>query len=178
MAFAGMASGNHHTVRAVREGAQDKGRVKATRAHHADQAYIRCIFHTGSPGQIRGAITAPVAGEADNCRFKFFSHTVHSLHASRLEGAEQQTIDLGYDLLIAKACAVDRAGRAGCHTGATSLTERRVDLRDHAVLEERAGIERAHPVTNPAARTNLLIHACLDRLEGDLLLEDLIQYAR
>src|SRR5689334_20587991 len=78
MTFARMTTGDHDTVGAARKRPQDKGRIEASRAHHADEAHVRCVLHARRACQVCGAVTAPVAGKTNNSRFKFLSHRFHS----------------------------------------------------------------------------------------------------
>ena len=85
---------------------------------------------------------------------------------SGLTVQHQQAFDLSQDLLVAEACSADCTCRAGCHTGAASLAERRIDLRYHAVFVEENGIEWAQVVADPAAGALVLVDAGADRLQG------------
>ncbi len=94
-----------------------------------------------------------------------------------LEVDHQQAFDLGEDLLIAEDRAADCPSRAGCHTGAAALAERRVDFGDHAIFVEEDGVERAQVVADAAAGAFVLVDAGAHRFQGDLALLDASQDA-
>src|SRR5512138_1103069 len=91
---------------------------------------------------------------------------------------KQEPIDLRQDLFITESRAADRARWACRHAGTAPLTQRRIDLRDHAVIDEADGVEWTQPIADLTPRSHLFIHAGAHRLERHFLLQDLIEHTR
>ncbi len=93
-----------------------------------------------------------------------------------LDVQHHQAFDLRHDLFVAEARAHDRTGRAGRHTRAAALAQRRIDFGDHALFVEADGVERTQAVADAAAGAFLFDDAGPDRFERHFLLLDLAEH--
>jgi hypothetical protein len=71
MAVSGMSPRNPNTIGAVSKCRQGEFRAHPARAGDADDPYVGWILHPADTGQIRSAVTAPIAQEGYNFRFPF-----------------------------------------------------------------------------------------------------------
>ena len=69
VAVARVAAGNQHAVRAVEQRLDNKQRVNAARAGHADDAQVCGLGGTGHASRIRTAVRTPVAEKTNNSQF-------------------------------------------------------------------------------------------------------------
>jgi hypothetical protein len=71
MAFARMSPRHPNRIGAFAQGGQSEFRAHATGAGNAHDPYIGRVLHAADPGQVGGAVAAPVAQKTDDFRFPF-----------------------------------------------------------------------------------------------------------
>ena len=70
MAITGMATADEDAISSFAEGIKDEAGVNSSAAHDADAHQIGRIFHAGSTRQVGAGVTAPIAEETYDFRFK------------------------------------------------------------------------------------------------------------
>jgi hypothetical protein len=139
MAVARVSTRDPDPVRAVAKRSQDELGGYPSGAGDPDDPEVRGVLESTYPGQIRGAITAPVTKKCRNLRLP----VVHSQSPNRNLRCGRQLgflvshpflrisdlVDHGHDLVRAESLQVYGARSTGGDTETAALAQGRIDLR-------------------------------------------------